>query len=52
MSWRNLMFKHLKEQNVGYFTHLWRALKISGALIVHAFLPNLLSDYASNELCE
>jgi len=44
--------KHLKEQNVGYFTHLWRALKISGALLIHAFLPDVLSDYASKEICD
>ena len=46
------MIKHLKEQNVGYFTHCWRAIKISGALFVHAFLPDVLSDYASKEICD
>ena len=46
------MTKHLKEQNVGYFTHLCRALKISGALLIHAFLPDVLSDYASKEICD
>jgi len=46
------LVKHLEEQNVGYFTHLRRALKISGALLIHAFLPNVLSDYASNEICD
>ena len=46
------MFKHIREQNVGYWKHWWRAIKISGALIVHAFLPYVLSYYASNELCE
>jgi len=45
------LVKHLEEQNVGYFTHWWRAMKISGALLIHAFLPNVLSDYASNEIC-
>ena len=46
------MIKHLKEQNVGYFEHWWRAMKISGALLVHAFLPDVLSDYASKEICD
>jgi len=46
------MIKHLKEQNVGYFTHWWRAIKISGALLIHAFLPDVLSDYASKEICD
>ena len=44
------MTRHLKEQNIGYFEHLWRAMKISGALFVHAFLPDILSDYASKEI--
>ena len=46
------MIKHLKEQNVGYWKHSWRAIKISGALFIHAFLPDVLSNYASEELCE
>jgi len=44
--------KHLKEQKVGYFEHWWRAIKISGALLIHAFLPDVLSDYASKEICD
>jgi|TARA_B100002019_G_scaffold215404_1_gene188010 hypothetical protein len=44
------MTKHLTEQNVGYFEHWWRAMKISGALFIHAFLPDVLSDYATREL--
>jgi hypothetical protein len=46
------MIKHLKEQNVGYFTHWWKAIKISYALFIHAFLPDVLSDYASKEICD
>ena len=46
------MIKLLKEQNVGYWKHWWRAIKISGALFIHAFLPDVLSNYASEELCE
>ena len=44
------MTRHLKEQNIGYFEHWWRAMKISGALFVDAFLPDILSDYASKEI--
>ena len=46
------MTKHLKEQNIGYWKHLWKALKISSALLIHAFLPDVLSDYASKEICD
>lgn len=41
---------HLKENNIGYWRHWYRAIKLSGALFIHAFLPNVLSDYASKEL--
>ena len=27
-------------------------MKISSALVIHAFLPDVLSDYASNEICD
>tara|TARA_A100001011_G_scaffold385633_1_gene459979 strand:+ start:1547 stop:1690 length:144 start_codon:yes stop_codon:yes gene_type:complete len=41
---------HLKENNIGYWRHWYRAIKLSGALFIHAFLPDILSDYASKEL--
>ena len=41
---------HLKENNLGYWEHWWRAMKISGALFIHAFLPDVLAYYASKEL--
>ena len=44
------MIRHLKENNVGNWEHWWRAIKMSGALFIHAWLPDVLSDYASNEL--
>ena len=44
------MMNHLKENNIGYWRHWYRAIKLSGALFIHAFLPNVLSDYASKEL--
>ena len=35
---------------MGYWKHWWRAIKMSAALFVHAFLPDVLTDYASKEL--
>ena len=43
------MIKHLDENGMGYFEHWWRAMKLS-ALFIHAFLPDVLSDYPSKEL--
>ena len=44
------MITHLKENNTGYWKHWWRAMKLSGALFIHAWLPDVLKDYASKEL--
>ena len=44
------MFKHLKDTNTNYFKHWLRAIKLSGALFIHAFIPAILTDYASKEL--
>lgn len=44
------MIKHLEENNVGYFEHLFFALKIAGALVIHAVLPWVLVTYASDQL--
>tara|TARA_Y100001938_G_C8007086_1_gene387926 strand:- start:896 stop:1036 length:141 start_codon:yes stop_codon:yes gene_type:complete len=41
---------HLKENNISYWKHWLRAMKISLALFIHAWLPNVLTDYASKEL--
>lgn len=46
--WNN----HLKENKLGYWNHWWRAMKLSGALFIHAFLPDVLTDYASKELSD
>ena len=43
---------HLKENGVGYWEH-WRfAMKISLALFIHAWFPNILTDYASKKMEE
>ena len=44
------MFRHLKENNTNYWKHWLRAMKLSGALFIHAFVPDILTDYASKEL--
>ena len=46
------MIDHLQEQKVSYFSHWCKAIKISAALLIHAFLPNILSDYASRHICD
>ena len=45
------MIKHLEENSVGYFEHLFFALKVAGALVIHAVLPWLFKTYASDHLC-
>jgi hypothetical protein len=44
--------KHLKDAGMGYWQHWLHATKIGLSLIIHAWFPNLLSDYASNQLCK
>ena len=44
------MLNHLKENNMGYWEHWWRAMKGRYALWIHAWLPDVLKDYASKEL--
>jgi hypothetical protein len=46
------MSKHLKEVNMTYWKH-WKIAMSSGvALIIHAWFPNVLKDYASNKICK
>ena len=43
---------HLQENKVGYWEH-WRfAMKLSIALFIHAWLPDVLTDYASKKILE
>ena len=44
------MFRHPKEQGMSYWKHWWRAMRLSGALFIHAWLPDVLKDYATKEL--
>ena len=44
------MITHLKKNKTTYWKHWRRAMKLSGALFIHAWLPDLFSDYATLEL--
>jgi len=46
------MFKHLKHKNVGYGEHWLIATKCGIALLIHAWLPSLFEDYASEKICK
>jgi len=42
--------KHLKENNTTYKDHWWRAMSMSMALFVHAWVPSLFPTYASDKM--
>ena len=42
--------KHLKENNMTYPEHFKRAMSMSLALFIHAFIPNMFPTYASNKM--
>lgn len=43
--------KHLKENKVGYWKH-WSVATCAGiALLIHAWFPDLLPNYASQLIC-
>ena len=44
--------KHLKDANMSYWQHWLHATKIGLSLLIHAWFPNLLSTYASDNLCK
>ena len=41
--------KHLKNNNLSYLIHWKRAMLMSVALFIHAWIPSLLSDDASDK---
>ena len=41
---------HLENNNVSYTYHWKRAMKMSIALFIHAWIPNCLEYYASEQL--
>jgi len=44
------MTKHLKDIDMSYWKHWLGAMKLSVALFVHAWLPDVLTNYASEKL--
>ena len=42
--------RHLENNNVSYTHHWKRAMKMSLALFIHAWIPNCLEYYASEQL--
>ena len=44
------MTKHLKDNNMTYRQHFTRAMSMSLALFVHAFIPNAFPTYASDKM--
>lgn len=44
--------KHLKDNNTTYYKHFIRAMSMSIALFIHAFIPNAFPTYASDKMNE
>ena len=42
--------KHLEENNTTYRIHWWRAMSMSMALFIHAWIPSLFPTYASDKM--
>ena len=42
--------KHLQENNTTYQAHWWRAMSMSLALFIHAWVPSLFPTYASEKM--
>jgi hypothetical protein len=43
---------HLNDNNMGYFTHWKRAMEMSIALFIHAWIPDIFKTYASERMKE
>ena len=44
--------KHLKQNKLGYLQHWFFAMKLSLALFVHAWYPDILETYVSDQICK
>ena len=42
--------KHIKENNTTYKAHWLRAMSMSVALFIHAWIPSLFPTYASDKM--
>jgi len=47
---KKFVIKHLKDNNTTYKDHWWRAMSMSVALFIHAWIPSLFSTYASDKM--
>jgi len=47
-----LIMKHLSDNDMSYLQHWCRAMSMSIALFIHAFIPSVLPDYASEKMKE
>lgn len=45
-----ITIKHLKENNTTYKSHWCRAMSMSTALFIHAWVPSLFPTYASDKI--
>lgn len=45
------MSKHLAETKMSYWKHWYHATSAGVALLIHAWLPDVLEEYASDKLC-
>ncbi len=43
---------HLKENNIGYLSHLVRAWRWALILLVHGIFPNVWQTKVSDEICK
>jgi hypothetical protein len=43
---------HLKENNIGYFSHLVRAWRWALILVIHGIFPNVWQTKVSDEICK
>ncbi len=44
------IINHIKENNTTYRAHWWRAMSMSVALFIHAWIPSLFPTYASDKM--
>jgi len=42
---------HLKENNITYFRHLYRACRWAIILLIHGIFPNAFKTTVSDEIC-
>ena len=46
----NMKPQHLQKHDVSYFAHWKRAMQMSIALFIHAWIPDVLETYASEKM--